>query len=659
MAKKRKDKKFSKTKQRKKSKIRSEVDAVRGRLSRNDLASHSVKNYLNGLGYEDLSGSQTGGVQFSLQGSRAFNHLRVTLYDEMGMDEPEQRMHINMTRATPKGEPELNDALRAIMEGDGTQPIPTEIDVSAKSGSEDVVKKQLEQLVADMNEEARDDKTKPQYRLVQISATPVQIRSGIIIRRQVNIQFRLTPIGADEQPLTPVMSSAELREGLGKNAKETGSPQYTNMLAALNGYHKLLADFPQNLDDINDIIDRLQQVKGIRNQLLTAAKAYLNIHRGNRDSKKNAAERLVEQVEQFQPNSLLEAPLRRFVNQLPNVPESHATIENIEQQLVGNPGDSLLTVSLHEMFFRKKTEILENVVEGMVKNTQHIGLSFLENFGKENYWKLLIDGKVHKDNNKHLYDKSRGYMAAMMNGLRMVVGTIQAPLSTDFVISLHKVAVTLVTTERAFAGVETPKPSFPVMPGSFQEDDIKKAPNTWGVIHDFSEKGMEELKDLRDELDRYIEGGYFDKGEMVFKDKPDIEISWKAGKPNGPLSDNVKSLMRIVIEKAYREIEVARQEGNNDGIVGAIVDSCRSLGIIHPFRDGNGRLIMFLVLNKMLMEQGLSPTILNDQGVMVGKSKAELIEIIKAGQQAVRNMSAIPQQPAARLHPSVKGKEDE
>ncbi len=45
--------------------------------------------------------------------------------------------------------------------------------------------------------------------------------------------------------------------------------------------------------------------------------------------------------------------------------------------------------------------------------------------------------------------------------------------------------------------------------------------------------------------------------------------------------------------------------------------------------------MMFLVLNKLLMEQGMPPTILEDQGFMIGKSKAELIVLIKKGQAKV------------------------
>ncbi len=43
--------------------------------------------------------------------------------------------------------------------------------------------------------------------------------------------------------------------------------------------------------------------------------------------------------------------------------------------------------------------------------------------------------------------------------------------------------------------------------------------------------------------------------------------------------------MDHVIQKAYREIEDAN--GDEDKKIGAIIDCCRGLGIIHPFKDAN------------------------------------------------------------------------
>ena len=114
---------------------------------------------------------------------------------------------------------------------------------------------------------------------------------------------------------------------------------------------------------------------------------------------------------------------------------------------------------------------------------------------------------------------------------------------------------------------------------------------------------------------------------------------------------------RVVAYLRKSSEDNVKGEQNKDGVIGAIIDCCRGLGIIHPFKDANGRLIMFLTLNKLLMEQGMPPTILEDQGLMVGKSKAELVELIKQGQQKVEALSGVVRPPEA-VPSSDKGKED-
>lgn len=330
-----------------------------------------------------------------------------------------------------------------------------------------------------------------------------------------------------------------------------------------------------------------------------------------------------------------------IVDRLPNTAESHTQIEAIENTLLNTPllevvggkqraRTDLLSVEIHEIFYRKKTEILENVIEGEIADTDQPGLAALKAFGKENYWKILIDGKVHARDDKHFYDRSKGFMGSMMKGLTRIVRNVDMPLTTAFVQSLHQDATALVTTEtRIFDDV-------PIQPNNLQETGLKQSPNAWGVTKDYSEAGMRELEALRAELDRVagIPPGYFGEENMRFPREPDRVIQWSAGKTRGDeLQTTVTTLMNHVISKAYREIEAA--DGDQDQVIGAIIDCCRGLGIIHPFKDANGRLIMFMVLNKMLMEQGLPPTILEDQGYMVGKSKAELTRLIKAGQQQV------------------------
>jgi hypothetical protein len=65
----------------------------------------------------------------------------------------------------------------------------------------------------------------------------------------------------------------------------------------------------------------------------------------------------------------------------------------------------------------------------------------------------------------------------------------------------------------------------------------------------------------------------------------------------------------------------------------AIALCCRNLEQLHPFPDGNARTIGVLVLNKLLLEQGLPPAALEDANRLDAYSVAEVMQEIKKGQE--------------------------
>jgi hypothetical protein len=329
--------------------------------------------------------------------------------------------------------------------------------------------------------------------------------------------------------------------------------------------------------------------------------------------------------------------VKEMLGRMPNTQQTVDTLRAVEDHLVDKATRNeldppVLTKAVHEEFFKKKTEALESIIDDKVSTSNNPKLGELAKLPKEQYWKTMIDGSVHDKDNKHFYDRSKGFMGSMMRGLDKIVSEIDRPLSTSFVKELHQCATEHVTNETLIGD------GIGMQSHLFQETGLKKTQNSWGVCKDFSPEGMRELQDLRDELDGVVGGaGYFSDDEFRFQGKPDTVVQWRAGKVGSPeLQGQVETLMDHVIAKGQREIQAAG--GDVDRKIGAIVDTCRGLGIIHPFKDANGRLMMFMVLNKMLMENGLPPTILQNQGHMVGKSRDELVALIKEGQQKVKDL---------------------
>jgi hypothetical protein len=64
----------------------------------------------------------------------------------------------------------------------------------------------------------------------------------------------------------------------------------------------------------------------------------------------------------------------------------------------------------------------------------------------------------------------------------------------------------------------------------------------------------------------------------------------------------------------------------------AIVRCCQTLHQLHVFRDGNARTMEMLLLNRLLMEQGMWPTILEDPKAFKGLTVDELVDEVEQGQ---------------------------
>jgi hypothetical protein len=70
-----------------------------------------------------------------------------------------------------------------------------------------------------------------------------------------------------------------------------------------------------------------------------------------------------------------------------------------------------------------------------------------------------------------------------------------------------------------------------------------------------------------------------------------------------------------------------------DGKIRAIVECCQILDRRHPFRDGNTRSAAMLLMNKLLMAEGLSPVIWHDPNDIESLTRAQCFDEVKQGQR--------------------------
>ncbi len=343
-------------------------------------------------------------------------------------------------------------------------------------------------------------------------------------------------------------------------------------------------------------------------------------------------------------NSPKENVIQELVNRLPNTEEALGAIEKLEDELITKGDDKTigLTINLHKILHLKKTEILEALIESEVnKSDADPLLKPLKNIDKENYWKMLIDGNVHKHNDKHFYDRSKGFMASMMKGFYLIVREAGTELSIDFLTQLHDEATSKVTEEGIERKIQDSiwdgNPDHPDIDTIidrplflnnklFQKPGVKNQRNNWGINRG-TPQGSKELSELIADLDNQSKESYF------LKDPGGNGNAWYSGSGLN-VEKKTKKLLQYSIDRYNTEIKNAKTD---DERLEIIIDCCRRLGVIHPFLDANGRTIQILLLNKLLLDNGLAPTVMYMQDFMVGRSKKELVRLIKRGQRYLKN----------------------
>jgi hypothetical protein len=76
-----------------------------------------------------------------------------------------------------------------------------------------------------------------------------------------------------------------------------------------------------------------------------------------------------------------------------------------------------------------------------------------------------------------------------------------------------------------------------------------------------------------------------------------------------------------------------RSEKTADGKLRRIAQTCRTLEQAHLFNDGNARTVGFLLLNRLLLNAGMSPALMANPNQFDGFSVRELVQSIRQGQE--------------------------
>jgi hypothetical protein len=258
---------------------------------------------------------------------------------------------------------------------------------------------------------------------------------------------------------------------------------------------------------------------------------------------------------------------------------------------------------------------------------EEMGGPLFHGFPRDQAWRLLMDAKHHV-RGRYGFENEAGYMTAMMRGFTKILRERGRKVTAEYFEELHDVAVENVfnrSSERMAKGFR----------------DSKLHGEGFGVDADtWSDEGFRELTDKYRHRNRqdavYGEAGH-PVGEVLAQEPGEMagpEVLRKQVLLKPLVRSQCRRFANLVLDIYYQEIEKlgAAHDDTRDARLTAIVRCCQDLDQLHLFVDGNIRTIVFLLMNKLLMENDMEPAILHEPNVFDCKSVGELKNAVLAGQ---------------------------
>ncbi len=318
----------------------------------------------------------------------------------------------------------------------------------------------------------------------------------------------------------------------------------------------------------------------------------------------------------------------------------------------------------------------------------------LANLPRDEWWKLFIEGDKHDvtktdDENAMRFDsdQSPGYYAAMSRAFETYVANSDGhELSFGDYDAMHQ-AVTRDTLSKGANGAFRPVPhklsaqdiQFPMTHGEFPNPKALAELRAEGMLG-LDETGMSAIGIFPDDPDRdaqvrgvndvVAEGHEAGRFSSTVGRAPAMWLSLREiYKGQGPLTDFSSSLrvarvradnsMQLLVttnreesaanaevstlfREYYTEIRTvagseASELAKRRATLGAVARLVRALHVGHYFHDANGRLNTMVLLNRLLVDCGFPPVLMNRTDIFGGAfSEKELVAAIETGFRAFR-----------------------
>ncbi len=264
---------------------------------------------------------------------------------------------------------------------------------------------------------------------------------------------------------------------------------------------------------------------------------------------------------------------------------------------------------------------LEMRVHSLMKD---IPCNSFKTISQEQLWKLLFMERDRLADGKYAYEKEEpGYLNGMLAGYLFMLETLHHPLTPELYEQLHDAAIRGVSSREEPSGIPE---------GFAKYSDGKEAFQLhWGST--VSADGVRELSE-RYKSYRYQDSQNYDTHEFLKEalDPPKKTIDLTGRNPSFiRLKPRRPETCRANVAACIQVYE-ARPKITQKQKLSAIARLCQDLDQLHVFVDGNIRTTGILLANRLLLQQGLSPCVMQDVNQLDCLSEAELVIRLQEGQ---------------------------
>ena len=329
----------------------------------------------------------------------------------------------------------------------------------------------------------------------------------------------------------------------------------------------------------------------------------------------------------------------------------------------------------------KIEDILNSDFRTIIKDNYDEIISYLQTLNIENLWKFLIPRTLHKYGkdifeikSDILKNKEKGYLSAMFNGWQYMLDNKKCEkIDKNIYQELHNIVIRDVKRLRKNANKFRVNKSKLYLTLNFDNYEVlnneKNAliKNIWGDnfflnykfynnkkmryslfynfnksefyknfkkynVKDYSEYILQLYFNIyyqkKDELEEceYIE--YF-KNKRNFLNNDILNINEKYN-----ILTTTNKIRKCKINKKFTKSLLPKNSSYYDKLLEIIVTTCKLIMESHFFYDGNKRTIS-LLLNMMLIENKIFPTILEDPLILIKNTIPEIMNKVKEGQYYV------------------------